>query len=520
MKKLFPTLILLYVSISAYSQTHFRFSIDDVEWFAIKENADGYRWYHQSNISGSLNHTSTYFGFNVGAKTIKDPAIFLSGSSNTGFGFNALAENTSGFQNTAIGSGALDENTTGFTNVAVGSGALSNNETGTHNIALGHATLRDNLDADFNIGIGHTALVNNESGTRNIVIGHSAGSNDVVSNDNVYIGDNAARGAFTAASYTRSQNTIIGSYAGLFNSTSGNVFLGYRAGQEAAADNQLYIANSEADSTEALIYGDFGEELLRVNGELTIDGLYTLPTSAPSAGQFLRVSSNTTNPTATWSSIDLPWQFGAGDDCLYEDGDVGIGTGNAIYRLDVQDNLNNGYVARFRNSNTSTTSKGIIIQTGPNVNPNSSVYYALFLDGNGTNIGGIRGNGAGGTLYSTTSDRRLKQNISTYTAGLQMVENIRPTTYQMKSNPDLTEIGFIAQELKEVLPTAVGGDESGDPNTDPMTVDYSKLTPVLVSAIQEQQKQIQELKELVLSQSKDINTLKAEVEKVKGLAQN
>jgi len=487
---------------------------------AIKENADGYRWFHQSNQSGSLNHTSTYFGYNVGAKTIKDPNVFLSGSSNTGYGFSALADNTSGFQNTAIGSGALDENTTGFTNTAIGSGAMSKNTLGTNNIGIGHASLRDNYDGTFNIGIGTNVLNINRSGDQSIAIGHFAGSYDSLSVRNVYIGHDAGRGSYVATDgYDRSENTMVGSLAGSLNKTSGNVFLGYKAGRDAAADNQLYIANSEADSTEALIYGDFAESLLRVNGELTVDGLYTLPTTAPSAGQFLRVSSGSTNPTASWANIDLPWQFGAGSDAVYEDGDVGIGLSDAIYRLDVEDNVANGYVARFRNKNNTSASKGIIIQTGPNVNPTGSTYYALFLDGNGTNIGGIRGNGSGGTLYSTTSDRRLKQNIETYTNGLQLVQNLRPTSYQMKSNPDMTEIGFIAQELQALLPAAVGGDPDGNPETDPMTVDYGRLTPVLVSAIKEQQLQIEQLTKLVTAQNSDINNLKAEISKIQGVAE-
>jgi len=204
---------------------------------------------------------------------------------------------------------------------------------------------------------------------------------------------------------------------------------------------------------------------------------------------------------------------------VYEDGDVGIGIGNPIYRIDVADNVNNGYVARFRNSNTTSASKGIIIQTGPNTNPTSSSYYALFLDGNGTNIGGIRGDGAGGTMYSTTSDRRLKQNIKTFDQGLATLEKINPTTYQMKSNPMQDEIGFIAQELQKVLPNVVGGNPTDDAEESPMTVDYGRLTPVLVAAIKEQQEIIKTLTERLDSQDKQFNELKAQVEKMQGVAQ-
>lgn len=78
--------------------------------------------------------------------------------------------------------------------------------------------------------------------------------------------------------------------------------------------------------------------------------------------------------------------------------------------------------------------------------------------------------------------------------------NIRPAKYQMKSNPEVDEIGFIAQELQCVLPIAVGGQPTDDEKTSPMTVDYSRLTPVLVSAIQEQQVLINELQEKLSEQ--------------------
>ena len=70
------------------------------------------------------------------------------GAGNSGFGYQALLNNTDGAGNTAIGLGALYANTTGGGNVAVGNNALSNN-TGDGNIALG-----------FNAGAGVTTANN------------------------------------------------------------------------------------------------------------------------------------------------------------------------------------------------------------------------------------------------------------------------------------------------------------------------------------------------------------------------
>lgn len=511
---------LFMFSISGFSQLDkFKFEIDGQQYLKIRKNPGGFKIIHQHN-----DQTSMFFGFNSGLNTIEDPGVFNSGSNNTSYGFTTLSSNTSGFQNTAIGSGAMEENLTGFSNVGLGFSALRKGISASGNIGIGKSALRSNLDGDFNIAIGGDAFNNTNYAYRSIAIGSTAGVNDSSSVDNVYIGFGAGRGTvFSTDGFDRSENVMIGALAGYLNQTNGNVFLGHKAGMNSEADNQLYITNDDTDSLNTLIYGQFDNELVRINGDLNIDGLYTLPNSAPTSGEYLRYNGGA---NLSWNAIDAPWSLGAGDDVIYEDGDVGIGIGNAIYRLDVEDDSFSGYVARFRNSNTSAISRGIIIQTGPITNPSSSVYYALFLDGNGTNIGGVRGNGSGGTLYSTTSDRRLKQNIKTFDQGLATLEKINPTIYQMKSNPTQDEIGFIAQDLQKVLPLAVGGDPTDDVDESPMTVDYGRITPVLVAAVKEQQEIIRSQQKLIHDlnlrlddQEMQFDQLKTEVSKMLGQAE-
>jgi DNA-binding NtrC family response regulator len=59
------------------------------------------------------------------------------------------------------------------------------------------------------------------------------------------------------------------------------------------------------------------------------------------------------------------------------------------------------------------------------------------------------------------------------------------------------DIGLIAQEVEEIIPEIV--QETSIPNLDFQikNVDYDRLVPVLVEAIKEQQKQIEDLKETV-----------------------
>lgn len=99
------------------------------------------------------------------------------------------------------------------------------------------------------------------------------------------------------------------------------------------------------------------------------------------------------------------------------------------------------------------------------------------------------------TIYSNnslnTSDARLKKNIADLNYGLYAVMNMRPVQYDWKDNSEkVKKIGFLAQELRNVIPEAVVGDETKEN----LAVNYIELIPVLVKAIQEQQKQIEDLK--------------------------
>jgi len=267
--------IILFATLS-YSQTDkFKFEIDGEQWLRVRKNAGGYNIIHQYN-----NTTSMFFGFNSGLNNIEDPMIFGSGENNTAFGFATLADNTTGFRNTAFGAGAMDENVTGSINTAIGFSAMGDCIDASHNVAIGKSALLSNLNGDFNVAIGNDAFNTTNNAERSVCIGSTAGSNDTSSVDNVYVGFGAGRGTiFATDGYDRMDNVMVGSFAGYSCETNGNVFLGQSAGRNAKAPNQLYITNDDTDSLNTLIYGQFDNDFLRINGELNIDGLYTMPTT-------------------------------------------------------------------------------------------------------------------------------------------------------------------------------------------------------------------------------------------------
>ena len=91
------------------------------------------------------------------------------------------------------------------------------------------------------------------------------------------------------------------------------------------------------------------------------------------------------------------------------------------------------------------------------------------------------------------SDERLKENIKPLESQLNNIKQLKPSKFDWKDQTKscyTDDVGFIAQEIRNILPILVTGDES---EGDMLSVNYSKLTPILVKAIQEQQEIIESL---------------------------
>jgi hypothetical protein len=94
------------------------------------------------------------------------------------------------------------------------------------------------------------------------------------------------------------------------------------------------------------------------------------------------------------------------------------------------------------------------------------------------------------------SDARLKENVKPIENALEKVTKLQGVTYTRNDSEDKsTKIGFIAQEVKEVVPelVAVSPDELSGLE-DRHSLDYGKMVALLTEAVKEQQKQIEELK--------------------------
>ena len=74
------------------------------------------------------------------------------------------------------------------------------------------------------------------------------------------------------------------------------------------------------------------------------------------------------------------------------------------------------------------------------------------------NLGAIRIN-SGALQFFDGSDYRLKQNIADLGSAVDQVKNLRPVSYEMKTDPGYTHVGFLAHEVQQVVPQAVVGEK-------------------------------------------------------------
>jgi len=182
-------------------------------------------------------------------------------------------------------------------------------------------------------------------------------------------------------------------------------------------------------------------------------------------------------------------------------------------RLHVVDDSSKGHAAKILNLDATeggATPAGLLIGTkrGPTFGNDFTPAFP-FIDfqvgcavHQGTSIGGVYydvyGTQIGGNANSATyvgqfvqgSDKKLKKGITNTKKGIKDIMSMKVKDYKWKSNPPESPkaTGLIAQELQETHPELVS-----DLN-DTLNVNYTNIVPILIKAVQDQQKQINDLK--------------------------
>jgi hypothetical protein len=85
------------------------------------------------------------------------------------------------------------------------------------------------------------------------------------------------------------------------------------------------------------------------------------------------------------------------------------------------------------------------------------------------------------TAYNTSSDQRLKENITDAPSASDSIDAIQIRSFDWKADGSHQKYGVIAQELEAIAPEAVS---KGEKKEDMWGVDYSKLVPMLIKEVQ------------------------------------
>ncbi|MCB9205546.1 MAG: tail fiber domain-containing protein [Flavobacteriales bacterium] len=272
-----------------------------------------------------------------------------------------------------------------------------------------------------------------------------------------------------------SQNTFLGQFAGISNSVgTHNTFVGFEAGTaHVYGDGNTFVG---VESGRNNVYGIGNVFIGSAAGynEVGSDKLYI-------------ANSNTSTPLIygdfAADSLSVNGSFTAKDDFAQS----------------------GRFIATLINTQDDTYANGLKIHAGENSQSVNNRFIS-FVRPDGSEIGAVRQITSSSVDFWSPSDRRLKTKIQSTAVGLAELMQLQVKDYVYKDDLSKPQTGFIAQEVFEVFPNAVsvGGD---DVKTDPWMMNYGKLTPLLVKAIQDQQVEIEFLKtqnEAILNELKEL----------------
>ena len=206
----------------------------------------------------------------------------------------------------------------------------------------------------------------------------------------------------------------------------------------------------------------------------------------------------------TWYAWRKVWQDGNDGSGSGLDADTVDGIQGASFLRSDADDTATGQITITTSGNaltvTSQQSIGAIITGGNNssdiiqLKKGSNIEAKLDTSGNWHVDADV-------IAYSTSisSDKKLKTNISTLTDALDKTIKLRGVNFDwIDENKPNNQVGFIAQEVEKVLPEVVKNVETlNKENETHKVVDYAAVVPLLVEAIKEQQKQIDELNSII-----------------------
>jgi hypothetical protein len=253
--------------------------------------------------------------------------------------------------------------------------------------------------------------------------------------------------------------------------------------------------NSRLTSIESVTgsYETKGRGIVSGSSQITFSGISSLPTLVSGSSQI------TLSSTTGYGSVL--------NQAVLTTSSPTFAGGTRVYTTTAADN--DGTLI-YENGNTGT---GGITNAQLIGKSKYGTVQMLVWDSFGTRIGmrSVTNGGAGNIYFTTGADNvgmqlignnltvtgtitenssiRYKENVETIKYGLDKVLQMRGVTYDKKDN-GVKEMGVIAEEIYEVLPEVVLKNEEGEIDS----VSYGRITAVLIEAIKDLKKEIEELK--------------------------
>ena len=244
--------------------------------------------------------------------------------------------------------------------------------------------------------------------------------------------------------------------------------------------------------------------------------LYTYVRTAGSMRDRFSIAPSETVFNEDSVDVDFRVESNGDDNCLRVKGDtdkVGIGTNSPSHKLHVQGEFTGTSTgsAHFDNTHSTVVSGDEVVRISFSGDGDATGgHFINFFDSVG-DIGRINVANSSTVSYVTSSDYRLKENVSYTWDATTRLKQLKPIRFNfIKDASDTPQDGFLAHEVSTVVPIAVDGtkdqvylNEDGsnklddDGNTIPkhQGVDHSLLVPLMVKTIQELEARIKALED-------------------------
>ena len=312
-----------------------------------------------------------------------------------------------------------------------------NNTSGSQSIII-----KQGSGATVTVGNGKTAIVYADgAGSGAAVAQIETGSDEFTEDVTMKTGDGALLTLQTSATAVTDGSVLGALQFQAPNESSGTDAITVAASIVAEADNTFAADNNQTDMVFKLGSSEAATEKMRLTheGDLTVSTSFTIGSATITEAE-LEILDGATVTTAELNILD--------------------GVTSTAAELNLVDGITAGTVS---------ASKAVIVDS----NKDASGFRNI------TATGTVQG-----AEVTATSDERLKSDIQTIDNALDKVMNIRGVSYTKQAERG---IGVIAQEIEKVLPEVVTDGEY-------KSVAYGNIVGVLIEAIKEQQKQIDELK--------------------------